>query len=81
MIDAQNIYIETARFAKQNDYVVEMRINSQVANKIELYNKLTDTTPVSEYPLRLFFEIVKCFSLCERIVVYNDILIFDITRL
>lgn len=81
MIDNKNLYIDLARFASEKNFVIEMRINSQVNNKIELYSKLTDTIPVSEYPLQAFNEIVNCFSLCERIVVYNDLLIFDITKL
>lgn len=81
MIDSKNLYINLARFASEKDYVIEMRLNSQVNNKIELYNKLTDTLPVSEYPLQAVNTIINCFSLCDRIVIYNDLLIFDITRL
>lgn len=81
MINLNNLCNDLTRFASEKGYIIEMRINSQVSHKVELYTKTTDTLPISEYPLQEVYSIIGCFALCDRIVIYNDLLVFDITRL
>lgn len=84
MIDLNVLCKDLARFANNNGYVIELRINTRIENKINLYKNTVDTLPFVEYMLNsltAFYGIEGSWRFCDRIVLYYDMLIFDITKL